>query len=91
MTGFYDAKTVLKKGIASLILKLQNVNSEFKNLDNSSKISIKNNNLNDIDFYYFVIEDENETIGELLTTYCTSDKNISYCGYIIEHPLKKNI
>ena len=92
MTGFYDAKTVLKKGIAALIIKLQDVNNEFKNLDNSSKISIKNNNnLNDNDFYYFVIEDENETIGELLTTYCTSDKNIAYCGYIIEHPLKKNI
>ena len=26
-----------------------------------------------------------------MTTYSTDDKNIAYCGYIIEHPLKKNI
>ena len=43
-----------------------------------------------MDFFNFLIDDENETTGNVLSTYITYDKNVSYCGYIIEHPLKKN-
>ena len=25
-----------------------------------------------------------------MSTYITYDKNVFYCGYVIEHPLKKN-
>lgn len=91
ISGFYDAKTIIKKSIDVLINKLMNINNEFKNLENSNIITLRNDT-NDINnFYYFIIDNENETLGQLLTTYCNDDKNISYCGYVIEHPLKKNI
>lgn len=88
MTGFYDSKTTINKGLEELINKLNNVSVEFNNLENSSKISQRNNN---DDFYYFVIDDENETLGELLSTYIMDSEDVFYCGYVIEHPLKKNI
>lgn len=91
ISGFYDAKTIIKKSIDVLINKLMNINNEFKNLENSNIITLRNDT-NDINnFYYFIIDNENETLGQLLTTYCNDDKNILYCGYVIEHPLKKNI
>jgi DNA-directed RNA polymerase subunit L len=88
LSGFYDAKTILKKSINVLITKLMNIKNEFKNVENSNIITLRNNINN---FYYFLIDNENETLGQLLTTYFNDDKNISYCGYVIEHPLKKNI
>ena len=36
------------------------------------------------------INDENDTLGNLLATYLTADKDVFFAGYIIEHPLKKN-
>jgi predicted helicase len=42
------------------------------------------------DFFYFLINNENETLGNLLSTYITYAKNVFYCGFVIEHPLKKN-
>jgi DNA-directed RNA polymerase subunit L len=38
-----------------------------------------------------LIDDENETLGNLLSTYITYDENVFFCGYIIEHPLKRNV
>ena len=91
ITGFYDIQIILRKSINELMNKLENIKNEFKNLENSNIITLRDD-LNDINnFYNFLIDNENETLGQLVTTYCTDDKNISYCGYIIEHPLKKNI
>ena len=43
------------------------------------------------DFYIFFIDQENETIGSLLSTYLSNDSDVFYCGFLIEHPLNKNI
>lgn len=88
MTGFYDSKSTINIGINTLINKLTILSDNFNDLENSNKIRQRNN---DDNFYYFVIDDENETLGELLSTYVMDNKNIFYCGYVIEHPLKKNI
>jgi DNA-directed RNA polymerase subunit L len=87
--GFYDAMNIVSYGINRLIEKLDDIKNEFRN-KNSKKVLIIEN-IENLDFFNFLIENENETIGNLLSTYITYDKNISYCGYIIEHPLKKNI
>ena len=43
-----------------------------------------------MDFFYFLINEENDTIGNLLQSYINNNQNIFYCGYVIEHPLKHN-
>jgi DNA-directed RNA polymerase subunit L len=88
--GFYDNLSIVLLGIDELIKKLDIIKNEFENLEISSKIVIVENNTNP-DFYNFSINDENDTIGNLLSTYITYYKNVLYCGYLIEHPLKSNI
>jgi DNA-directed RNA polymerase alpha subunit len=85
--GFYECDKIIDMGINSLIDKLNIIKNEIKN-NNSKKINLiqKNN-----EFYSFLIDHENETIGNLLSTYLSYDKEVFYCGYIIEHPLKNNI
>jgi DNA-directed RNA polymerase subunit L len=87
--GFYDAKDILLLGINSLKERLNNLKLELRN-KKSKKISILDNEEHP-DFFNFLIDHENETIGNLLSTYITYDPNVFYCGYVIEHPLKNNI
>jgi len=87
--GFYDSKDILLLGINSLKERLNNLKIELRN-KKSKKINILDNDEHP-DFFEFLIDYENETIGNLLSTYMTYDHNVFYCGYVIEHPLKNNI
>ena len=87
--GFYDPLEISIMTIDILISKLDLIKNKI-NDKKSKKISIQENHENP-DFYDFLIDDENETIGNLLSTYLTYEQNIFYCGFLIEHPLKKNI
>jgi DNA-directed RNA polymerase subunit L len=86
--GFYSCMYILKKGVEILINKLLIIKNEMKK-NNSVKLYIYQNKEN-INFINFDINDENDTIGNLLATYLTEDKDVFFAGYIIEHPLKKN-
>jgi DNA-directed RNA polymerase II subunit RPB3 len=85
--GFFDVKEIVKLGINALVTKLLNVKFEFRNKEKESRIKL----IDESDFFVFSIDKENETIGNLLSTYLTYDKNVYYSGYVIEHPLKHNI
>jgi len=87
--GFYDIKDILIFGINSLKERLNNLKNELRN-KKSKKVSLLDNDVNP-DFFDFLIDHENETIGNLLSTYITYNPNVFYCGYVIEHPLKNNI
>lgn len=87
--GFYQPKTILFFGLEYLIKRLNNVKIEFRN-KKSKKISLVYNNDNP-DFFEFLIDHENETVGNLMSTYMTYYENVFYCGYVIEHPLNNNI
>jgi DNA-directed RNA polymerase subunit L len=87
--GFYQPKTILFFGLEYLIKRLNNVKTEFRN-KKSKKISLLHNDDNP-DFFEFLIDHENETVGNLLSTYMTYYENVFYCGYVIEHPLNNNI
>ena len=86
--GFYDPKYILLSGLKLLIDRLNNLKVEFRNKDSKNVVLAENDE--NQDFFYFLINNENETLGNLLSTYITYDKNVFYCGYVIEHPLKKN-
>ena len=87
--GFYSALKVLLFGIDALVERLNNISIEMLN-PSSKKFKVLENDENP-DIHQFLIDDENETFGNLISTYMTYDSNIFYCGYVIEHPLKKNI
>lgn len=86
--GFYSSKEILLFSIESLLNKLFLLKKEFREID-SKKISSINIDDN-LDFFYFLFDEENDTIGNLLQSYINNNQNIFYCGYIIEHPLKVN-
>jgi DNA-directed RNA polymerase subunit L len=86
--GFYEPLNIVLKGINLLINKLKYIQNEFKNKSSKKVIS---KDTDDQDIFIFIIDNENETIGNLLSTYLTYNENVLYCGFVIEHPLKKNI
>jgi DNA-directed RNA polymerase subunit L len=84
--GFYQPLHIVILGIDCLVDRLSNIKMELRNAK-SKKISL----LENTDFFDFSIDDETETIGNLLSTYIAYSKDVAYCGFLIEHPLKKNI
>ncbi len=86
--GFYSPKNLLNMGMDILKNKLTTIKNEILN-EKSEKVFISRNKDNS-DFIVFDIQDENDTIGNLLSSYLTYDKDVFYAGYIIEHPLKRN-
>ena len=96
--GFYEPSQIIQMGIECLIKRLNNIKEEFNQYLHSNKknkIQLKDINTDTdnekIDFFNFIIDGENETVGNVLSTYLTYHENVSYCGFVIEHPLKKNI
>ena len=87
--GFYQPNIIVIKGIDCLINRLLIIKTELRQ-QKSKKVSLVENSENP-DCFNFCIDHENETVGNLLSTYITYHKDVSYCGYVIEHPLQYNI
>ena len=85
--GFFEPKEIIRLGINALITKLLNMKFEFRNKEKETRIKL----IDDSDFFIFSIDHENETLGNLVSTYLTYNSNVYYAGYVIEHPLKHNI
>ena len=77
--GFFKSEELIKIAIDVLVEKLNDFKIKFDNIEYNN------------DFYYFSINNENDTIGNLFCTYFLDNKEISYCGYNIVHPLKNDI
>jgi DNA-directed RNA polymerase subunit L len=87
--GYYENVYLFHDTINILKMKLLNIKEEITN-KKSTKINIIENYENP-DFYQFLMKDENDTLGNLLSTYINNDENVFYSGYLIEHPLKNEI
>lgn len=77
--GFYKSNELIKITCNVLIEKLNEFRGKFDNYEFLN------------DFYYILVKDENDTLGNLFCSYFLENKEIKYCGYNIEHPLKNNI
>lgn len=77
--GFFKSEDLIKLACDILIKKLQEFKNKMDNLEYEN------------DFYTTVLNNENDTIGNLFTTYLLDNKEIVYCGYNIFHPLKNDI
>ena len=76
-------------GFDLLILQLKDLAKSF-NDNNKSKFNIKKANTK-MDCFDITILDENDTIGNLLTTYLLNEKNVEYASYKIPHPLHNKL
>ena len=77
--GFFDSDELIKLALDVLLKKINNLKDKFGDFE------FKN------DFYFFLLKDENDTMGNLFTSYLLDNKDIEYCGYNIVHPLKNEI
>lgn len=77
--GFYENKTIIKKGIDVLKEKINNLKEIF------NEIELVN------DFYQIRVSESNDTVGNLLSSYVQEIKDVNYSGYLIEHPLKNEV
>lgn len=77
--GFYDSKELIHIAFDVLIERLQQLKSKFANYSYENE------------YYLFEINDENDTLGNLFSSYLLDEPSIIYSGYIFEHPLKNNI
>jgi len=88
--GFYESIEIFNKAIIYLIEKLNNLSKEFDS-QNSSKIILITENIDNAEYFEFEINDENDTLGNLLSSYLLENDTVFYSGYIIKHPLNKKI
>ena len=77
--GFYKSENLIHSAFEVLIEKVQQLRSKFQNYTYENE------------YYLFDINDENDTIGNLFSSYLLEESSILYSGYIFEHPLKNNI
>ena len=85
--GFYDCIKILNLGLNILLNQIKKISDEFKDPESN----IVKHDINIDDFFRFTISNVNETIGEPLQLYLSTNENVFYAGYIIEHPLKKSL
>jgi DNA-directed RNA polymerase subunit L len=87
--GFYEPKKIVLMGMDCLIDNLTTLKNDMNVSDSKSeRIELLTNESN---FYDFAIDNETETLGNLISSYMTYDPNVFYCGFVIEHPLKKTV
>lgn len=90
--GFYEPQKIVLMGMDCLIENLTILKNDINNLTLETKSDKRIELLtNDSNFYDFAIDNETETLGNLISSYMTYDPNVFYCGFVIEHPLKKTI
>ena len=82
--GNYNSNDIFKKTIEICKGKLE----ILKNLIISKDINVKKSQVK-FDAFDYRIENENDTLGNLITNYINKNDNIKYCGYYIPHPNEK--
>ncbi len=85
--SFFEPSEIMQQTLDILIDKMNTLKTEFRN-ENSDKIKLSFDN-DQPDITVFMIHRENETMGNLLSSYLNTTENVGYCGYVIEHPSHK--
>jgi DNA-directed RNA polymerase I and III subunit RPAC2 len=87
--GQFTPHDLLNQTFDKITEKLTNLKL-YINEEKNSKISVSNADFN-LESYDFNILDEDDTIGNLLSSYILDDDKIEYCGYDIPHPLDNKL
>jgi len=90
--GFYEPGKIVLMGMDCLIENLTILKNDINDLTLENKFDKRIELLtNESNFYDFAIDNETETLGNLISSYMAYDPNVFYCGFVIEHPLKKTV
>jgi DNA-directed RNA polymerase subunit L len=87
--GQFSPNVLINKTFDKIGEKLKNIKL-FINHEKESKISVSKSDFN-LESYDFNILDEDDTIGNLLSSYILEDDKIEFCGYDIPHPLDNRL
>ena len=88
-TGSYSCTDLFEKTLDMLKNKL-NIIKTLLDDEKDTKITIEKADYN-IESYDFIINDEDDTLGNLLNSYIIEDKKVKFVGYDIPHPLDKKL
>ena len=88
-TGTFTAKDVFTKSCEIIKNKMEIIKEDIKSNANS-KVSINRADFN-LESYDFVILDEDDTVGNIITSYLLKDSRVKFAGYDIPHPLDNKL
>ena len=84
-SGIMNSKNILIKSLEVLYNKINNVSEALQNEDNDYlKLVNQESSLGGIDI---IITNEDDTLGNILSSYILEDKEVKFCSYNIPHPL----
>lgn len=86
--GQFDSRDLVKKSFDLLKNRLNRFINDLK--VNNERIQINNGEIFE-DILEISIDNETDTLGNLISNYAGLDEDVLYSGYVIRHPLKKNI
>lgn len=86
--GQYNQKDIVIMGIEALKNRINRFIQDLKTRDERIEI-----HMDDVygDIHEIIIRDETDTLGNLITQYFGLHENVDYCGYVVRHPLRKEI
>jgi DNA-directed RNA polymerase subunit L len=87
--GQFTPEDLLNKVFDKLIEKLNDLKL-FINNEKNSKISVSDADFN-LKSFDFNILDEDDTLGNLISSYMVEDSRVVFCGYDIPHPLDNKL
>ena len=88
-TGTFTAKDVFTKSCEIINNKMEIIKEDIKSNTNL-KVSINRADFN-LESYDFLILDEDDTFGNIITSYLLKNSKIKFAGYDIPHPLDNKL
>ena len=82
--GNYSSNDIFIKAVDLCKKKLE----FFDDLIKTNQINVKNGEVK-FDSFDYHFDNENDTLGNLLSSYINKNNNVKYCGYYIPHPNEK--
>ena len=86
--GQYEQTDIVLMGIEALKNRINKFIENIKNRDERIEI-----HLDDIygDIHEIIVHNETDTLGNVFTQYYGLNENVEYSGYVVRHPLRKEI
>jgi DNA-directed RNA polymerase subunit L len=86
--GQFEVRDIVKMGIQLLKKRIEHFIRDLKG--GAERITVEEGEVYE-DITNISVDDETDTLGNMLSMYMNRRENVGYCGYVIRHPLRKNI
>ncbi len=86
--GQFEQTDIVIKGIDALKTRIEKFIYDLKTRNERIEVHLDNvyDNIHEI-----TVKDETDTLGNLITLYFGLNENVDYSGYVIRHPLRKEL